>query len=194
MPKLAPALMALALAACAAAPGPGPKAPDTRPAMQWDARPEAADWTQATLAALAAHDTELANSVPADIETWCPGYGSAPVVDRRAFWSGLLSAVARYESTWNPQASGGGGRYIGLMQISPKSAANYGCAATSAAGLKDGAANLQCAVQLLAYQVGRDGLVAGNGNRGIGRDWMPLRKQAQRAAMAEWTASQSYCQ
>jgi len=36
--------------------------------------------------------------------------------------------------------------------------------------------------------------VAGKGNRGIGRDWMPLRKASKRAEMADWTRSQSYCQ
>ena len=135
----------------------------------------------------------LATRVPADIETWCPGYATASLQDRRAFWAGLLSAVAKYESSWNPRSAGGGGRYIGLMQISPKSASNYRCEATSAAALKNGGANLECAVKILAYQVGRDGLVAGKGNRGIGRDWMPLRKSSQRADMAKWTRKQAYC-
>jgi soluble lytic murein transglycosylase-like protein len=166
----------------------------TLPAMRWDHRPEAEAWTKATLAAVAAQDASLAARVPADIEGWCPGYATASLDDRRAFWSGLLSAVAKYESSWNPAASGGKGRYIGVMQISPKSAANYGCDATSSKALKDGAANLQCAVKMMARQVGRDSLVAGNGNRGIGRDWMPLRKKAWRSEMRDWTSKQAYCQ
>jgi hypothetical protein len=60
--------------------------------------------------------------------------------------------------------------------------------------LKDGSANLECAVEMLAFQVSRDKVVAGKGNRGIGRDWMPLRKSAKRAEIASWTSSQSYCQ
>lgn len=164
------------------------------PAMRWDHRPEAAEWTARSLAAIAEHDDVLASRVPADISGWCPAYENNDVKDRRAFWAGLLSAVAKYESSWNPAASGGGGRYIGVMQISPKSAKNFGCAATSVAGLKDGAANLECAVEMLAHQVARDGVVAGKGNRGIGRDWMPLRKSDKRGAMAAWTSGQSYCQ
>ena len=190
-------LSVLALAACvpakiadlrAALPGHAP------PAMRWDHRPEAAEWTTRSLAAIAARDDRLAARVPADIHGWCPGYEKNSLAERRAFWAGLLSAVAKYESSWNPAASGGGGRYIGVMQISPKSARNYGCAATSAAALKDGAANLECAVEMMSRNVARDGVVAGRGNRGIGRDWMPLRKGAERGEMAAWTSAQSYCQ
>ena len=163
------------------------------PPMQWDHHPEGEEWTESTLVALSTKDPLLSERVPADIETWCPGYAEAPVEERRAFWAGLLSAVAKYESTWNPVASGGGGRWIGLMQISPRSAANYGCEATSAGALKDGEANLECAVEIMSEQVAKDGLVAGGGNRGIGRDWAPLRSSEKRAAMAAWTREQPYC-
>lgn len=164
------------------------------PPMQWDVRPEGRDWTQSTLVALAQHDPALAASVPADVETWCPGYAEASLEDRRAFWAGLMSAVARYESTWNPQAAGGGGRYIGVMQISPVSADYHQCEADTVSELKDGAENLECAAQMMAKAVARDGLVVGEGNRGIGRDWMPFRDGTKRAAMAEWTRAQPYCQ
>lgn len=163
------------------------------PPMQWDHRPEGAEWTESTLVALSTKDQVLSEKVPADIETWCPGYADASVDERRAFWAGLLSAVARYESTWNPAASGGGGRWIGLMQISPRSAQNYGCEATSAGALKDGEANLECAVEIMSTQVAKDGLVAGGGNRGIGRDWAPLRSNEKRSAMSAWTSAQPYC-
>lgn len=166
----------------------------TPPAMRWDHRDEARDWTASTLAAVATHDDTLALQTPGDIETWCPGYEAASMGERRAFWSGLLSAVAKYESSWNPAASGGGGRYVGLMQISPKTATNHDCDATSSAALKDGAANLSCAVNIIAAQVGRDGVVAGNGNRGLGRDWGPMKSASKRAEMSEWTSTQSYCQ
>jgi hypothetical protein len=193
------ALLFAALALSACVPAKLPVVSDvlssiTRPAMRWDHRPEAAEWTARSLAAIQAHDDVLAGAVPADIQNWCPAYESNGLPERRAFWAGLLSAVAKYESSWNPAAAGGGGRYIGIMQISPKSAANHGCAATSAKALKDGGANLECAVEMMAEQVGRDGVVAGKGNRGVGRDWMPLRKGKMRGEMAAWTAAQGYCQ
>ena len=163
------------------------------PPMQWDSHPESAEWTESTMVALSTKDAELSDRIPGDIQTWCPGYAEAPVEDRRAFWAGLISTVAKYESTWNPAASGGGGRWIGLMQISPQSAANYGCEATSAGALKDGEANLECAVEIMSEQVGKDGMVAGGGNQGIGRDWAPLRSDSKRATMAAWTREQPYC-
>jgi hypothetical protein len=164
------------------------------PPMQWDHHPEGPEWTESTLVALSTKDQELSERVPADIQTWCPGYQTASVEERRAFWAGLLSAVAKYESTWNENASGGGGRWIGLMQIDPRSAANYGCSATSVGALKDGEANLECAVEIMSTQIAKDGLVAGGGNRGIGRDWAPLRSSEKRSAMAAWTSQQPYCQ
>ncbi|MBL9052174.1 MAG: transglycosylase SLT domain-containing protein [Tabrizicola sp.] len=164
------------------------------PPMQWDAHPEAEGWTDSTLVALSTKDPILSEKIPADIETWCPGYADAPIEARRAFWAGLMSSVAKYESTWNPQASGGGGRWIGLMQISPRSAKYYGCKATSATALKDGESNLECAVEIMSEQVAKDGMVAGNGNLGIGRDWAPLRSDEKRADMAAWTSAQPYCQ
>lgn len=190
----APALLALALAGCGMpVPSLSDLLPGGAPAMGWDARPEAAQWTASTMSAVARHDDVLALRVPADIKAWCPGYPDASIGERRAFWTGLLSAVAKYESSWNPRAAGGGGRYVGLMQISPASARHAGCEATSSAALKDGAANLACAVEMMASAVGSDGVVAGTGRQGVGRDWMPFRKADKRAALSEWTRSQAYC-
>lgn len=163
------------------------------PPMRWDHHPEAEEWTESTLVALSTKDALLSEMVPADIDTWCPAYPEAPIEARRAFWAGLLSTVAKYESTWNPKASGGGGRWIGLMQISPRTAANYGCEATSVGALKDGEANLECAVEIMSEQVARDQMVAGGGKQGIGRDWAPLRSSEKRAEMASWTREQPYC-
>ena len=164
------------------------------PAMRWDARPEAPTWTSQTMAAVAAHDAQLAATVPADIATFCPHYPKASLTERRAFWVALLSATAKHESGFNPKAVGGGGRYIGLMQISPGTARNSGCQADTASDLKDGIRNLECALKVFAPHVAADGMVAGGGNRGIGRDWGPYRSAKKRGDIAGWTARQSYCQ
>src|SRR5690606_29879706 len=65
---------------------------------RWDHRPEADNWTAAAFVAVAEKDHVLASRVPADIETWCPGYNEATLNERRAFWVGLMSAVAKKES------------------------------------------------------------------------------------------------
>jgi hypothetical protein len=168
---------------------------DFQPAMRWDHRQEAPEWTGLTLVAVAGEDEKLADDVPADIAAWCPGYPTATLAERRLFWVGLLSALAKHESTWNPRASGGGGKWIGLTQIAPSTARQYGCEARSSAALKDGAANLACAVEIMADNVAADGMVAGNrGTLGLGRDWAPFRKASKRADMAKWVSSQAYCQ
>jgi len=167
------------------------------PVMRWDHRPESDRWTRATLAAVETHGVGLVSTVPADIDAWCPGYATASEADRAAFWAGLLSTLAKYESTWNPQASGGGGKWIGLTQIDPRTARWFGCAAQSAAELKDGAANLSCAVRIAAVQVAKDDALISNASgkwRGVARDWAPFRSKAKRADMAAWTRSQAYCQ
>lgn len=166
------------------------------PVMRWDHRPEADQWTAATLAALRTEGAVLASTVPADVDEFCPKYETASAPERRAFWAGLLSALAKHESTWNPRAKGGGGQWIGLMQIAPGTARSYGCDLPDGRGLTDGSANLACAVRIAAVQVGRDGAIVSDGSggwRGIARDWAPMRVGAKRADIAGWTRGQAYC-
>ncbi len=162
------------------------------PKMRWDGHASAKVWTVSALAAVADHDSKLASKVPGDIDVWCPGYDNASTDQRRAFWVAVLSGVAKYESGYNAKAAGAG-RYFGLMQISPKTAAAYRCEARSGAALKDGSANLDCAIKIIAQQVGRDGMVTGNGNRGVARDWGPMSKASVRRAISGWTSQQAYC-
>lgn len=164
------------------------------PAMRWDFHPEGSAWTKAVMAALNAHGAPLAQTVPSDIEQFCPSYAENSLNERQAFWAGLFSALAKHESTWNPEAAGGGGRWIGLLQISPRTARYYDCSAQTPSALKDGAANLSCAVRIATVQVLRDNAVAGNGAKGVGRDWAPFRSSSKRTDMADWTRAQTYCQ
>jgi hypothetical protein len=161
--------------------------------MRWDHHPEAQEWTEASLVALQSHGAALPQIVPADIEAFCPGYETATVEERRLFWTGLLSALAKHESTWRPDAAGGGGRWIGLLQIAPGTARSYGCAAQDTAALKDGAANLSCAIRIMSRTVPRDGVVGAGGRGGVAADWGPFTKSEKRAEMAAWTRQQPYC-
>lgn len=165
------------------------------PSMAWDHRPEAARWTRAGLAAVDSHGRALVATVPQDIREYCPGYRKASDNERAAFWVGILSALAEHESTWRPDAVGGGGQWFGLTQISPATARGYGCDAKSGKALLNGSKNISCAVRIAAAQVGRDAYVVsdGSGWRGLGRDWAPFRSAAKRDAIAAFTASQPYC-
>lgn len=166
------------------------------PVMQWDHRPEARDWTTSTMGAIAAHGTPLIETPLADIQSFCPSYDSATETERQAFWAGLFSGLAKYESTWNPRAAGAGGRYRGLLQIFPQTARYHGCEINGAGELYEGTKNLSCAVRIAATAVERDGVVAGGpGNwGGVAADWPPLRNASKRAEIAAFTRSQSYCQ
>lgn len=162
------------------------------PAARWDHRPEGDQWTHATLSAISTKGRALIDTELADIETFCPAYPEAPEAGRKAFWIGLFSALAKHESTWNPQAAGAGGKYRGLLQIAPSTARAYGC---DAAALYDGTANLSCAVNIASKQVGRTGVVAGGpgGWGGLAADWGPMRNAGKRAEIAAWTRAQDYC-
>ena len=89
----------------------------------------------------------------------------------------------------------GCGRWYGLLQILPATAQGYECAAGTGEALKSGAANLSCAVRIMAYTVKRDGLIHGRDSkwRGVSADWGPMRNAAKRADMARWLKRQNYC-
>ena len=185
----APLLASIALlTACAAKPVPEEVLPVALPAMAWDHRPEADEWTEATLDALEDEGAVLLSTLPADIGTWCPAFSDAGQDDRAAFWAGLFSALARFESTWNPDAVGGGGRWFGLVQIDPSTARGYDCDAQTGEALTDGSANLECAVRIAAHQVTTRGSVA----RGM-LDWGPFHSDSRRAEMRAWVSTQDYC-
>lgn len=189
---LALALAAMAPAACTDAASVSRAA---GPQMHWDHVPQARDWTDATMNAVMSHGRPLLSTIPKDIEAFCPGYAEGSDADRAAFWTGLLSALAKFESTWNPEAAGGGGRWIGLLQIDPRTARGYGCSADSAGELKDGEMNLACGVRIIAATVPRDNAIATRDSRwrGIAADWAPMQKAFARDYIADWTRAQDYC-
>lgn len=160
--------------------------------MRWDHVPEAEGWTEATVAALDNHGQDLVATTPDDIAAWCPGYEKADEDGRKAFWTGLLSTLAKHESTWNPRAVGGGGLWYGLVQIAPATARNYGCAAGTGEALKDGEANLSCAVRIMNVTVPRDNVVSA-GMRGVAADWGPFHSSSKREDMRAWMRAQPFC-
>jgi uncharacterized protein YceK len=162
------------------------------PPMRWDHHPDSDAWTEAAFSALESHGAVLPTVLPADIEAWCPAYPDASEAERQAFWAGLISTLAKHESTWNPRAVGGGGRWFGLVQIAPATARGYGCAARSGEALKDGVSNLSCAIRIMAHTVPRDGVVS-SGMRGVAADWGPFHSSRKREDMRSWVSAQPYC-
>lgn len=171
--------------------------PEPRPVFtaeaRWDGKAQGEDWSVAAMQAVESAPRDLTDLVPADIGSWCPGYEDNPPQLRAAFWVGTVSALARYESNFNPEAQGGGGAWQGLLQISPATARHYGCDATTPEELRDGEANLQCAIRIMSRTVTRDGVVAA-GDEGIAADWGPMSNPDLREQMRHWVSQQSYCE
>ena len=171
--------------------------PEPRPVFtaeaRWDDKAQGEVWSVAAMKAIEDAPRDLTDLVPADIDEWCPGYVNNPAQLRAAFWVGTVSALARYESNFNPQAQGGGGAWQGLLQISPATAQHYGCDATTPEELRNGEANLQCAIRIMSRTVTRDGVVS-EGDEGIAADWGPMSNPDLREQMRRWVSQQSYCE
>lgn len=196
-------LALIGLGGCAHMPMPGfvhgilatksvPDATENTVSARWDELEAGPEWTAATLEALRGPGVALTAGVPSDIDAWCPGYKTASIEGREAFWVGLLSSLSYHESTFNPRAEGAAGE-DGLMQIKPATARLYGCAATTEAELRNGGANLACAVRIMSRTVARDGVVS-EGMRGLAADWGPFHSSRKREDMRNWVSSQSYCE
>ncbi len=166
------------------------------PNTRWTHKTGSDVWTRAAMSAIAGHGEGLDSVIPRDIDRWCPSYATNSPTMRRAFWVGMMSALAKYESTYNPQAVGGGNRWFGLLQIYPDTARRYGCRATTGEALKSPTENLSCAARIMAVTVARDRAVALHDGRwrGVAADWGPMTSRNKIAAMADWTRQQSYCQ
>lgn len=166
------------------------------PNTRWDHKRGSDVWTRAAMSAINAQDSGLDSVVPRDIDRWCPAYVQNSPQMRRAFWVGMMSALAKYESTYNPNAVGGGNLWYGLLQIYPDTARRYGCRATTGEALKNPTENLSCAARIMAVTVARDRAVALHDGRwrGVAADWGPMTSRSKSAAMAEWTRQQDYCQ
>ncbi|MEP2506718.1 MAG: transglycosylase SLT domain-containing protein [Paracoccaceae bacterium] len=165
------------------------------PRTRWEHQSESPQWTRSALAAQKTHGIALPLSVPSDIADWCPTYEQADMAQRRAFWAGFLSALAKFESTYKPGAVGGGGQWFGLLQIQPSTARQYGCQAGSGQTLKNGAANVSCAIRIMAVTVPRDDAIAVKDGRwkGVAADWGPMRSDSKRRDMSVWLKRQTYC-
>ncbi len=173
---------------------PPPRTSDV-PRARWEHRGGGMLWTRVALSAVQTHGAKLIETVPKDIAEWCPAYPANAAPERAAFWAALISTLSRYESTWKPTAVGGNGRWFGLMQIYPPTAEFRDCRVQTGEGLKDPAANLNCAVRIMAITVPRDTAISVKDTRwrGVAADWGPIRTDWMRRDMQRYTKRQPYC-
>ena len=164
---------------------------DYLPNTRWSHKTGSDLWTRAAMHAVG----DLQNIAPQDIDHWCPAYRENQDQFRRAFWVGMMSALAKHESTYNPNAVGGGDLWYGLLQIYPDTARRYGCNAQTGDALKSPSGNLSCAARIMAVTVARDNAIAVYDGRwrGVAADWGPMSNRAKIAEMSAWTRRQDYC-
>lgn len=188
-------LAALALSSCAEAELETLDISELHSAMRWSHVPDSKEWNEAALQALNTHGNTLVEMVPEDIDRWCPEYAEADRSAREAFWVGFMSALAKHESTYRQTAVSSNGKWFGLLQISPATARGYDCRAESGEALKDGGANLSCAIRIMAVTVPRDGVIHDYDGRwrGVAADWGPLRVESKRRDISAWLKDQPFC-
>lgn len=162
------------------------------PSLRWDSHPRGPRWSAAVMSALRGPGAPLLDVVPRDIADWCPAYPHGDAEQRAAFWAGLVSTLAWHESTHDPRAVGGDGRWFGLVQIAPGTAQWRNCQVGTGEALLDGPANLRCGIRIMAITVPRDGVIA-EGMRGVAADWGPFHSRRKREDMRDWVRGQEYC-
>jgi hypothetical protein len=170
-------------------------------------------WTRIAERAVAA--STLPKLHPQDVRFFCPSYAGLSTKERKKFWVGLLSAMAKPESNFQPQRyyqekfTDRKGKPVisrGLLQISIESAnqKRYSCGVPYPAKLHDPATNLQCGTKILARWVSTDGVIAkrsvprqapSSTYYGGGRYWSVLRAdKGHLTNIAAFTRQLPFCQ
>jgi hypothetical protein len=170
----------------AATEGIGSLGPGSAMRARWDGKtPHAADWSRFVMDALEQHGAKLLDCVPSDIRDFCPGFPDDKA--RRArFWLFLLSCIAEFESSFNPNATFEepgelrGVTSAGLLQLSIGDARPYSCDFTTEQDILDPAKNLSCGVRIMQRWVVQDNVISGisdedHKHKGGSRYWSTLR-------------------
>ncbi|MEL6978040.1 MAG: transglycosylase SLT domain-containing protein [Pseudomonadota bacterium] len=198
MPQAWAALLAFAAALCVAACAEIGDARSAEDAAAWRHLPEGSEWTGYVLEALDELGDDLLIAEPQDVGAFCPNFAQQDWTERAAFYVGLVSKMAEFESGFDPATSYTerfndrfGQRVIsrGLLQLSIESANAYpGCSLTRAAELHDPQTNIRCAVAILTRLVTRDALIGAQIDgewRGGAAYWSVLRQTSPRRAPIE---------
>lgn len=160
--------------------------------VAWSRVAGASEWTTILYERIGAA-TALLRASPQDAARYCPGFAALDHSGRQAFYTGLVSIMAKYESGFDPEvrfqerfADSSGGLVVsrGLLQLSIESADAYtGCDPGSAEALHDPGVNLACAAAILNKLVSRDqaiGVVQRGDWKGGAAYWSVLRSNHPR--------------
>lgn len=183
----------------------------TAPLTRWASQPEGKAWTKHAEQAVDKYGQSLLSVQPADGELFCKSYANLSQDNRRNFWVHMVSALAKYESSYNPKVTfdettvdpnmiTSQGKPIisrGLLQISKESANGYGCRISDPEELHEPEKNISCAVRILNRWVGRDKLISGREDgkwKGAARYFSPFRNETKLSSLQNQSQQQSFCQ
>jgi len=173
----------------------------------WSHLPEGNKWTYFTQRAIGKYGQTLLTTTPRDIVEYCPRYPELTRTQRGDFWVHLISKLAYFESSYNPETSyvemffdNNGNNVVsrGLLQISKESAngANYRCGINNERELHNPKRNLECGVRILNKWIKTDEVIVGKeGSKwhGAARYWSPFRNQVKNSEIANYTSSLDFC-
>jgi Transglycosylase SLT domain len=178
---------------------------DALSVADWDQVPQGTAWTALLETALEEKGADLLAAEPSDVAEFCPGFAALASKGRQAFYVGLISRMARFESNFNPNTNftesfpDSQGRPVvsrGLLQLSIESANAYpGCTLENPEQLHDPATNLDCGVVILNRLVSRDQAIGRRVDgrwRGGAAYWSVLRPP-RRAEVSAFTADLEVC-
>jgi hypothetical protein len=152
--------------------------------LSWEtaAHPERSAWSSELLKQVGTHQGQLEQGNP---NTFIPGYNGLSSDLKTKFWGELIVAMAKYESSWNPddvyhEPPPLNVDSVGLLQLSIQDGRNYHLTppVSTENQLKNPDINLDWAVQILAHLLARDKVVASSANgkyRGGAAYWSVLR-------------------
>jgi hypothetical protein len=143
-------------------------------AAMWASVKNSKPWTDVVLQVVRQTRPKLERA--RDISDFCPSYNSADTHQQEDCWVRLISAVAFFESGFNPADTfeePSGTMSVGLLALSPSECSD----APGIGDLKNPVKNLLCGVHKMAYLINRDGFVDGPaGSRGAAAYWSTLRE------------------
>ena len=140
----------------------------------WNSVKGSQTWTNAALSVIRSRISSFEKA--RDRNIFCPGYDRASKEAKETCWLRLVSAVAKFESSFHPSDSfrePNGVYSVGLLALSPGECKN----APTITTLKNPVKNIICGASKMAHLIARDGYIEGPvGKRGASAYWSVLRK------------------
>lgn len=139
------------------------------------------EFTLMTVEGLKSEGQALVDGAPEDAESFCLGYRSFDMNGRLAFWVGLISAIAKFESDFKPEltfkekfSDSKGAKVVsrGLLQLSFESAQDWGCKIEQPDDLHDPRRNLLCGIRILNQLIESVSVISGRETSGDESKWL----------------------